>query len=237
MEGLKGKKLVEIKSDHNGKFKSRLARCLRRFTGASSGLSNIMKSHFELRLPLDSYDVRNTLVAEKITGRGFIETLKNFYRFRNEYQVQGFLEGRMLEESPYGLSFPSIIASGDNATVLHYMKNDDYFKKKELVLMDFGVRWMTMHADISRTVPASGKFNPMQKILYEIVLNAQLAVQRKAQKGVSINELNDCCWNSINKDLDRVFKRGGGNKTAPLGSIGTSWSSPPKSDPPDSMGN
>lgn len=210
MEGRKGGKSIEIKNDHNGKFKSRLARYLRLWTGSSSGLHNIMKSHFDLRLPLDSYDVANTLLAEKITGRGFTETLKSFSRFKNEYQVQGFIEGRMLEESPYGLSFPSIIASGHNATVLHYMKNDDDFKKKELVLMDFGVRWMTMHADISRTVPASGRFNPMQKMLYEIVLKAQLAVQRKAQKGITINELNECCWGSINKDLDRVFKRAGG---------------------------
>ena len=67
-----------------------------------------------------------------------------------------------------------------------------------------------MHADISRTVPASGKFNPMQRMLYEIVLKAQLAVQRKARKGVTINELNDRCWSSINRDLERVFKNAGG---------------------------
>jgi Xaa-Pro aminopeptidase len=169
-----------------------------------------MKNHFDLRLPLDTYDVNNTLLAEKITGKGFVETLKNFSSFKNEYQVQGFLEGRMLEESPYGLSFPSIIASGSNATVLHYMKNDDWFSKSEMVLMDFGVRWMTMHADISRTVPASGKFNPMQKMLYKIVLKAQLKVQRTACKGVTVNELNDCCWNSINRDLEEVFKSAGG---------------------------
>ncbi len=116
----------------------------------------------------------------------------------------------MLEESPYGLSFPSIIASGPNATVLHYMKNDDIFSKGEMVLMDFGVRWMTMHADISRTVPASGKFNPMQKMLYEIVLKAQLAVQRTARRGITMNELNDCCWNSVNKGLEKIFKSAGG---------------------------
>ena len=209
MEGTRGKKVVEIKTDHNWKFKKRLVRNLPS-KGPSSSLRNIMKNHFELRLPLDSYDVKNTLVAEKITGKGFVETLKNFNLFNSEYQVQGFLEGRMLEKSSYGLSFPSIIASGHNATVLHYMKNDDGFKKNEMVLMDFGVRWMTMHADISRTVPASGKFNPMQKMLYEIVLKAQLAVQRKARSGVAIDDLNDCCWSSINRDLDMIFKSAGG---------------------------
>jgi len=203
------KKIVEIKKDHNWKFKNRLARCLRS-QGSLSSLNNIMKNHFELRLPLDTYDVKNTLLAEKITGRSFVETLKNFNLFKSEYQVQGFLEGRMLEESPYGLSFPSIIASGPNATVLHYMKNDDIFSKGEMVLMDFGVRWMTMHADISRTVPASGKFNPMQKMLYEIVLKAQLAVQRTARRGITMNELNDCCWDSVNRDLEKTFKSAGG---------------------------
>ncbi len=209
MEGTQGKKVVQIKTDHNWKFKNRLMRCLRS-RGGSSQLKNIMKNHFKLRLPLDPYDVKNTLVAEKITGKGFIKTLKNFNFFKSEYQVQGFLEGRMLEESPYGLSFPSIIASGRNATVLHYMKNDDDFNKSEMILMDFGVRWMTMHADISRTIPASGIFNPMQKMLYEIVLKAQLAVQRMACKGVAMNELNDCCWGSINRDLEKVFKGSGG---------------------------
>ena len=209
MEGKAGKKIVEIKTDHNWKFKGRLARYLRSWDRKSS-LSNIMKSHFGLRLPLDSYDKKNTLAAEKITGKSFIATLKKFIFFKNEYQVQGFLEGRMLEGSPYGLSFPSIIASGHNATVLHYMKNDDSFSKGEMVLMDFGVRWMTMHADISRTVPASGKFNPMQKMLYEIVLKAQLLVQRKARRGITIDDLNNFCWDSINWDLEKIFKNAGG---------------------------
>jgi len=116
----------------------------------------------------------------------------------------------MLMSSPYGLSFPSIIASGKNATVLHYMKNDDDFSRDEMVLMDFGVRWMTMHADISRTVPASGRFNHMQKLLYEIVLRAQWKVEQKAAPGVTIEQLNDVCWGSINHDLENTFRKWGG---------------------------
>ena len=152
----------------------------------------------------------NTLKAQKITGIAFRETLKEFSKFRNECQVQGFLEGRMLYRSAFGLSFPSIIASGPNATVLHYMKNDDDFVRQEMVLMDFGIRWMTMHADISRTVPASGKFNPMQRLLYEIVLGAQLAVQKKARAGVTIQELNQVCWGTLNSQLDEQFHDRGG---------------------------
>ncbi len=199
-----------VKTDHNWKFKKRIEGLLRKWKAPKGCLSNIMKSHFELRLPLDVYDIANTLKAQKITGDAFKKTLREFGKFSNECQVQGFLEGQMLMNSPYGLSFPAIIASGHNATVLHYMKNDDPFTRKEMVLLDFGVRWMTMHADISRTVPASGKFNPMQKILYEIVLNAQLAVEKKARAGVTIVELNEVCWSTLQKGLDDEFYGIGG---------------------------
>ena len=204
----------KIKTDHNWKFKRRIEGLLKQSKAPKGALNNIMQSHFELRLPLDTYDVANTLKAQVITGNGFKETLRNFRQFDNECKVQGFLEGQMLMYSPYGLSFPGIIAAGHNATVLHYMKNDDPIAKGELVLLDFGVRWMTMHADISRTVPASGKFNPLQKVLYEIVLEAQLAVEKKARAGVAIVDLNDVCWETLQNSLDEKFHNlGGQSKT------------------------
>lgn len=213
VEGVRNKKKVEIKTDHNWDFKTKLSGWLRSLKTSGAELVNIMQNHYDLRLPLDEYDVDNTQKASDVTGSAFKTTLKNFHTLRNEYQVQGFIEGQMQMHSPYGLSFPSIVASGRNATVLHYMKNDDAFTRNELVLIDFGVRWMTMHADISRTVPASGLFNPLQKMLYEIVLKAQKAVQRKAKAGVTIDDLNDCCWGSINSDLETIFRAAGGKCT------------------------
>ena len=67
-----------------------------------------MAHHFDLRLPLDKYDVKNARKAQEITGQGFRKMLKNFREFKNECQVQGFLEGQMLMNTPYGLSYPSI---------------------------------------------------------------------------------------------------------------------------------
>ncbi len=200
-----------LKGDHNWNFKNRINRLLRNWRIPANALSNIMESHFELRLPLDKYDEANTRKANDLTAEAFRETLRNFRNFKNESHIAGFLEGRMLMNSPYGLSFPSIIASGSNATILHYMKNDDDFSKDEMVLLDFGVRWMSMHADISRTVPASGKFNPLQKLLYEAVLQAQLNVEKKAKVGVTIKELNEVCWGTINNWLDNNFKALGGS--------------------------
>ncbi len=210
LEGKVGNKTKKVTTDHNWKFKKSVESLVRKSSRGKAEVVNIMRTHFDLRLPLDRYDVSNTLKAQRITGEAFRETLAQFQTFSNECQVQGYIEGRMRFRSPFGLSFPSIIASGKNATVLHYMKNDDPFSKNELVLLDFGVRWMTMHADISRTVPASGRFNPMQKLLYEIVLGAQLAVQKKARAGVTIRELNEVCWGYINRHLDEQFHAQGG---------------------------
>ncbi|MEE9259026.1 MAG: aminopeptidase P family protein, partial [Nitrospinaceae bacterium] len=210
MEGIIKGKTKAIKNDHNWNFKKVVSRFLRKWGAPADALRNIMKSHFDLRLPLDKYDAANTRKAQEITGQAFKTTLRDFKRFKTECQVQGFLEGQMLMNSPYGLSFPTIVASGSNATILHYMKNDDGFSKDELVLIDFGVRWMTMHADISRTVPASGRFNPLQKMLYEIVLKGQRTVEKNARKGKTIAELNELCWRSINSGLENVFKKAGG---------------------------
>jgi len=169
-----------------------------------------MTRHLELRLPLDKYDIANARKAQEVTGEGFKAMLKNFGDFKNECQIQGFLEGKMLMNSPYGLSYPSIVASGTNSTILHYMKNDDPISKNEMMLIDFGVRWMTMHADITRSFPVSGKFNPMQKILYEIVLKGQREVEKFACAGKTVEELNEVCWSVINEGLENKFTAAGG---------------------------
>jgi Xaa-Pro aminopeptidase len=208
LQGTRKGKTCSIKTDHNYDFKKKLDGWLRSWKAPT--LKNIMASHFELRLPLDKYDVVNARKAQDITGDGFKVLLKNFRKFKNECQVQGFLEGQMLMNSPFGLSYPSIVASGSNATTLHYTKNDDDFFKNEMMLIDFGVRWMTMHADITRTFPVSGRFNPMQKILYEIVLKAQCAVEKKARAGVTMIALNEVCWETVNQGLEHNFKAIGG---------------------------
>jgi len=210
LEGIRKGKVTSITTDHNFDFKKKLEGWLRVWKAPKKALKNIMANHFELRLPLDKYDIANARKAQDITNGGFKALLKNFRNFKNECQVQGFLEGQMLMNTPFGLSYPSIVASGVNATTLHYTKNDDDFSNNEMVLIDFGVRWMTMHADITRTFPVSEKFNPMQKILYEIVLKAQIAVEKKAKAGLTMEELNTVCWGKVNQGLERDFTAIGG---------------------------
>ncbi|MFT5171139.1 MAG: Xaa-Pro aminopeptidase, partial [Candidatus Marinamargulisbacteria bacterium] len=107
-------------------------------------------------------------------------------------------------------SFPSIVAAGKNATILHYMKNNAPFKSGDMILLDFGARWQNMCADVSRTVPVNGRFSPLQKLLYGIVLEAQKAVESAAKPGTTIAHLNQVCWDYINQELqEKIIAKGG----------------------------
>ncbi len=202
-------KVRETRDDHNFAFKARLEK-LARGVRRDFELRTCAALHYELRLPLDNDQVRDVEKAVEATRAAFVETLAEARSFRTETELEARLQYGMLRRSPFGLAFPSIIAGGRNATVLHYLKNDEPLPKDGLVLMDFGARWGTMHADITRVFPMSGKFNPLQALIYGIVLDAAKLNQRNARPGATIRELNDKVWAFIEQALkDRFLSRGG----------------------------
>jgi Xaa-Pro aminopeptidase len=204
-----GGKVHLTKTDHNFAFAAMLERLAR---GARKGfaLRSCAALHHELRLPLDKDQQRDVARAVAVTRAAFVETLPEIRGLRTETELEARLQYGMLRRSPFGLAFPSIIAGGRNATVLHYLKNDEPLPKSGLVLMDFGARWGTMHADITRVVPVSGKFNPLQALIYGIVLDAAKLNQRNARPGATIRALNDKVWDFIEKALEaRFFSKGG----------------------------
>lgn len=89
------------------------------------------------------------------------------------------------------LMFDSILASGKNATVLHYVQNNQPLVDGELLLFDLGIRVNGYGADISRTFPINGTFTPRQKEVYQLVLDTFHAVNDAIRPGVSIMTLND----------------------------------------------
>lgn len=197
------------RTDHNFAFKREVERDARSIKRGFE-IRSCAALHFKLRLPLDRDQVRDAERAAAVTRDAFVETLPEISVLRTETALEARLQFGMLRRSPYGLSFPSIVAGGRNATVLHYLKNDEALPKNGLVLMDFGARWGTMHADITRVAPVSGKFNPLQALLYGIVLDASRENQRNAGPGATIRELNDKVWSFLERALeDRFLSRGG----------------------------
>jgi Xaa-Pro aminopeptidase len=202
-------KVRVTKTDHNYAFKQTLEKDARA-TKKGFEIRPCAALHYRLRLPLDTDQVRDVYKAVAVTNEAFQETLPRVKTFGGENELTAFLQYGMLRRSPYGLAFPSIVAAGRNATVLHYLKNDEPIPANSLVLLDFGARWGTMHADISRTIPVSGKFNPLQALIYGIVLDAAKENQRNAKPGATIRQLNDKVWAFLEDALEKRFTSKGG---------------------------
>jgi Xaa-Pro aminopeptidase len=108
-----------------------------------------------------------------------------------EYQIQAEIEHIFRLEGGNGAAYPSIVASGANACILHYIENDRALAEGDLLLIDAGCSYGYYNGDITRTFPVSGKFTPEQKELYEIVLEAQLSAIEEVLPGKAYNEFHD----------------------------------------------
>lgn len=103
-----------------------------------------------------------------------------------ECEVQASLEYMMLGSGSRA-AFPSIVATGKNATILHYHQNESSLKNGELVIVDIGAVYDGYCADLTRTYPVSGKFSKRQRELYDIVLETQQYIADKAMPGMYLN--------------------------------------------------
>lgn len=113
--------------------------------------------------------------AGKMTAAGHIKAMQVCRPGMYEYQVQAEMECEFRKAGSHYNAYPSIVAGGDNACILHYVENDQVLKNGDLLLIDAGAEYQCYAADISRTFPVNGHFSAEQKALYEIVLAAQEA--------------------------------------------------------------
>ncbi len=104
---------------------------------------------------------------------------------RFEFEVEAVLMRRFLAEGATGASYHSIVASGENATILHYVENSRRIEANDLVLVDAGCEYLGYASDITRTFPASGQFTKPQKRLNGIVLAALKAGTAKVRAGLA----------------------------------------------------
>jgi Xaa-Pro aminopeptidase len=108
-----------------------------------------------------------------------------------EYQVQADMEQIFRRHGALGPAYPSIVASGENACILHYVENQRQMQAGDLLLIDAGCSYGYYNSDITRTFPISGEFTPEQKAIYDIVLDAQQAAFEQVQPGNAYNLHHD----------------------------------------------
>jgi len=126
-----------------------------------------------------------------------------------EYQVEAALEFEFRRHGAERPSFPSIVGSGPNSTVLHYNASTRQMKAGELVVVDIGSEYSGYAGDVTRTYPVSGKFTARQREIYQIVLNAQNEALAKVKPGATIREIHRAAYNYIeSKGYAKEFPHG-----------------------------
>jgi Xaa-Pro aminopeptidase len=110
---------------------------------------------------------------------------------KGEWTVEAAIEYAFRSEGAAGPSYPSIVASGSNATVLHYINNDREMRQGELLLIDAGCEYDFYASDITRTFPIGARFSPVQRDLYQLVLDSQLKGIEIVRPGISIDDVHE----------------------------------------------
>ena len=127
----------------------------------------------EMRMIKSKEEIQAIQESARITHNGhmalFSETKPGMY----EYELEAILEREYLKEGAWGGGYGHIVASGANATILHYTFNNAKIKKGDLLLIDSGAEKNCYTADVTRVYPADKKFTPAQRDVYEVVLDAQ----------------------------------------------------------------
>jgi Xaa-Pro aminopeptidase len=108
-----------------------------------------------------------------------------------EYQIQAEIEHIFRQRGALGPAYPSIVASGVNSCILHYVENTRQMETGDLLLIDAGCAYEYYNADITRTFPIGGKFSGDQRIIYELVLKAQQDAIAQVQPGKPYNLFHD----------------------------------------------
>jgi Xaa-Pro aminopeptidase len=148
----------------------------------------------ELRLVKDSYEIEQMRIAVAASVSGFEDIVRVLPKSvgipKGERVIETAFFAKARQEGN-DLGYDTIAAAGKNACVLHWISNDGEVKPNELVLVDAGVEVDSLYtADITRTLPVSGKFTPAQKDIYLAVLEAADAAFAIAKPGIKFREIH-----------------------------------------------
>ncbi len=128
--------------------------------------------------------------AIDITAHGFAAAMRTAAPGVHEYEVQAALEGPFRQLGSPRNGYPSIVAGGANACVLHYIRNRDALGPEDLLLIDAGAEYGFYTADVTRTWPVSGKFTPPQRAMYELTLESQRKAIADVKPGAGFDDVH-----------------------------------------------
>jgi Xaa-Pro aminopeptidase len=157
-----------------------------------------------MRLIKDATEIRELSVAIASTKRGFEDVIRRLKGAQSEREVEGIFNLRARVEGN-DVGYNTIAASGPHACILHWTRNDGAIRRGALLLLDAGIERTTLYtADITRTLPISGKFSREQREIYTLVHQAQAAGFKAVKPGNDFMEPNRAAMQVLASGLERL---------------------------------
>jgi Xaa-Pro aminopeptidase len=153
-----------------------------------------------LRLRKDPRELDALRRAATLTKSAFAAALPHAVPGAREWEVQARLES-VFRAAGAPPAFPTIVAAGANACVLHHVSNRGTIREGDLVLVDGGAELDLYAGDVSRTVPASGRFTGARREAYEVVRRAHAAGIEAAAPGVPVSAIHDAAVGVLTEGL------------------------------------
>ncbi|NIJ43950.1 Xaa-Pro aminopeptidase [Wenyingzhuangia heitensis] len=145
---------------------------------------------FQLRGIKSDIEIALIQHACNITQKGFQRVL-NFVKPNVwEYEIEAELMHEFLRNRSKGFAYTPIVASGYSACVLHYIENNKQCKSGDLILMDVAAEYANYSSDLTRTIPANGRFTDRQKAVYQAVLNVKNQATKIIREGLQWKDYN-----------------------------------------------
>lgn len=205
LEKLRNRNDVLIWYDEKNSDQSSLTPLLKT-TGSSSQFENPTKFIHTLRWIKSDAEIELIKRACDIGSNAVNETIRKSYPGIGEHQIFAEVDYQCRMNGAYMLSYPPVVASGKNATTIHYINNSQITQNGDMVLLDAGCDYGGYTSDITRTWPLNGEFTDPQRILYEVVLNVQKDLMRTILNtgGYTLDELFDTMCMRLGKYLQEA---------------------------------
>jgi len=163
-----------------------------RYGGQGASLFDVSPAIHTMRLRKEPAELERMREAARISCAAHEQARQATQVGMGEYQIEALLESHFRSAGARQPAYPSIVAGGDNACILHYTNNSDRLGDGDLLLIDAGCSLMDYYnADITRTFPINGRFRGEQRALYELVLSAQRHAIGAVQPGSSSAEVHN----------------------------------------------
>lgn len=157
--------------------------------------ARIMK---ELRAIKTEEEIAVTQTAVDITHEAFLRVMRTIHPGMMEYEIEAEITHEFIRRRATRHAYGCILASGDNARILHYIDNNQECKDGTLILMDFGAEYGNYCADLSRTIPVNGKFTKRQAEIYNACLNVHMYCAAILKPGINYADYIEM----VNKEME-----------------------------------